>query len=329
MRKFLIVDATNLFFRIKSVLGQRNDADMAGALGIQTCLFSVAKVWEEYKIDHVVFALEGGKSWRRDIYKMYKGARRLKNAEQSDRDREDTEIFFEYMNEFSKFLEEKTNITVLQAARCEADDVIAGFIQLHDEDHHIILSNDSDFFQLLAPNVELYRAQANERCNIDGVWDEKGQPVLDKKTKKPIQSIDPKWELFKKILRGDTSDSILTAVKPRTRETKIREAYEDRTIKGISWANIMYEEWEDHEGVVKSTAERVKLNEKLIDLTKQPADIKHTMFNAIIEACDKKQVAAHDIGFAFMRFCKEYDLQTLSKNSTRITKILKAGYAGD
>ena len=73
---------------------------------------------------------------------------RLKEKEQ-----EEDKLFWETFDEFKKFIYEKTNCTVLQHPQLEADDLIAGFIQCHPTDDHVIISSDTDFHQLLAENV--------------------------------------------------------------------------------------------------------------------------------------------------------------------------------
>ena len=40
-------------------------------------------------------------------------------------------------------------------------------------------------------------------------FNDKGKPVIDKKTKEPKTIEDPEWLLFEKCIRGDTSDNIL------------------------------------------------------------------------------------------------------------------------
>ena len=94
------------------------------------------------------FFLEG-RSWRKDIYAPYKRQRTEARAAQSPREAEEDRVFWETFDEFKGFITEKTNTTVLQHPRLEADDLIAGWIQSHPEDTHIIVSTDGDFAQLI------------------------------------------------------------------------------------------------------------------------------------------------------------------------------------
>jgi hypothetical protein len=63
----------------------------------------------------------------------------------------------------------------------EADDLISGWIWNHPDDHHVIVSSDTDFYQLLAPNVQQYNGVADELHTLEGIFDKKGKLVIDKK----------------------------------------------------------------------------------------------------------------------------------------------------
>jgi len=322
--KFIHVDASNLFFRIKHAV--RGDADTKGAMAVHVCFQAIAKVYHKFEGTHVVFALEGFDNWREKELLAYKAHRKVEKNMRTQREKEDDDIFFEYMNAFSAYLDEKSNVSVLQVRRTEADDVIARWIQLHPDDDHVIISNDSDFFQLLAPNVTIYRAQTNETVTLDSIVDDDGQYVIDKKTNKHKPGPNPEWELFKKILRGDAGDGVGRACLKGMRETKLKEAFDNRIVKGFDWNNVMLQEWEDPDTGMRSVESRYKENQKLIDLSRQPDDIKLLLGEAIIKAADTATIPASKIGFGFMKFCDEYDLSKLAQNPSRHTDYLKAGY---
>lgn len=324
--KFQIIDAMNLFFATKHVV--RGDADQKGAMAIHVAIQSMAKAWRMFDIDHVVMALEGPNNWRYSQLKNYKGQRKLKDLERSARELEEDEIFFSYIDGFAKFINERTNITVLQAPGCEADDMIARWIQLHEDDKHIIISNDTDFYQLLAPNVTIYRPQQKQIIDTTSIIDsETDHLVLDPKTKKPKSPPEPKWELFKKICKGDKTDNILPAIPPRIRETKIRAAYDDRNNKGFDFNNLMLTEYDDPlTGKSVKTLDRFRENERLIDLTKQPKEILDCAAEAIIIAVDKEPIPNSKIGHSFMRFCSEYDLQRIADGFAKFTPMFISKY---
>jgi 5'-3' exonuclease len=86
----------------------------------------------------------------------------------------------------------------LQDKQLEADDLIAGWIQQHPKDKHVIISSDSDFAQLVDANVKQYNGISNTLTTIDGYFTDKGEPVLDKKTGQPKKAPNPEWLLFEK-----------------------------------------------------------------------------------------------------------------------------------
>ena len=66
-------------------------------------------------------------------------------------------MFWEIFDEFKDFVTDKTNCTVTAGIlQLEADDLIAGWVQAHPNDNHVIISTDGDFAQLIAPNVRQY-----------------------------------------------------------------------------------------------------------------------------------------------------------------------------
>lgn len=331
--RFQIIDAMNLIHATKHVV--RGDADQRGGMAIHIALNAMLKAWNMFECNHVVVALEGGKSWRKKALPSYKGHRKLKLLERSQREVEDDEIFFEYSEGFIKLLSERTNVTVLHAEGAEADDMIARWIQLHPEDQHVLISNDTDFYQLLAPNVTIYRPQQREIVDLTSIINsETDEVIIDKKTNNPKKPPEPKWELFKKICKGDGSDNILPAVPPRTRETKIRAAYEDQKGKGYDFNNLMLEEFENplYDSEDKNSKQYMRVldrfyeNQKLIDLTMQPEDVTERMNESIIAAVEADAIPASKIGFSFMRFCNDYQLVRIGEQMQKFTPMLTATY---
>ena len=73
---------------------------------------------------------------------------------------------------FKEFVTDKTNCTVHIIRVLEADDPIAGWIQAHPNDDHVIISTDGDFAQLIAPNVKQYNGVSNTIIH-EGYFDDK------------------------------------------------------------------------------------------------------------------------------------------------------------
>jgi 5'-3' exonuclease len=324
---YIIVDTANTFFRARHVV--RGDAGEKVGMAMHIILNSVKKAWKDFNGTHVIFALEG-RSWRKDVYAPYKRQRTEARAAHSPKEQEEEKVFWETFDQFKDFVTEKTNCTVLQNPKLEADDLIAGWIQSHPNDHHVIISTDGDFAQLIAPNVKQYNGVTGVTTTHEGYFDEKNKPVVDKKTKQVKPAPDPTWLLFEKCMRGDTSDNIFSAY-PGVREkgTKnkvgLREAFADRDSKGYSWNNLMLQRWTDHEGVEQRVRDCYERNKLLCDLTAQPAEIKEIIVNTINTEIEKSK-NIQQVGIRLLKFCAEYDLQRVSDNVQSYAEPLNARY---
>ena len=164
---YILIDTANMFFRARHVA--RGDIDMKLGMCFHIMLNSVRKTWREFNGAHVVFCLEG-RSWRKDFYEPYKKNRQAARDALTPREQEEDKIFWESYQDFSEYLDSKTNCTVLQQQDSEADDMIALWIALHPNDSHIIVSSDSDFYQLLASNVRQYNGITNQVITIEPVY---------------------------------------------------------------------------------------------------------------------------------------------------------------
>jgi 5'-3' exonuclease len=276
-----------------------------------------------------VFCLEG-RSWRKDHYKPYKAQRAASRAAHTEREAEEEKVFWEAFDTFKEFVTEKTNCTVLQNSRLEADDLIAGWIQTHPNDKHVIISTDTDFVQLIAPNVKQYNGVMETTITHEGIFDAKGKRVIDKKTQEPKAIPDPQWLLFEKCMRGDTSDNVFSAY-PGVREkgTKnkvgLREAYGDKDLKGYSWNNLMLQRWTDHNGEEHRVLDDYERNRILIDLSAQPAEIK-TIIKETIATATGANKNISQVGIRLIKFCNLYDLKKISDQAQAYAEPLNARY---
>jgi 5'-3' exonuclease len=326
MAKYLLVDTMNTFFRARHVV--RGDASIKIGMSIHIILNAINKCWKKFDADHVVFALEG-RSWRKDYYEPYKKNRQANRAAMSEAEQEEDKLFFEAYDDFLKFLENKTNCSVLHCEIAEADDMIAQWTALHPDDEHVIVSSDTDFVQLLANNVSQYNGITNELIQLNGVVDDEGKPVIDKKTKEQKVPQNPKYQLFKKCMRGDPSDNVFSAY-PGVREKGTRnkvglmEAFEDMSNKGFNWNNLMLQRWVDHNGVEHRVLDDYERNVVLVDLTKQPQEIKSYINDKIIE--NKKSKNRTQVGGHFMKFCGKWNMQRIADNATSFSIWLQADY---
>ena len=326
MKKYVIIDLQNCMMRSKHSAHQGADVWTRIGLALHITLSSIKKVFEEHKADHVVFCAEG-RSWRKDIDTKYKRNRDQTVKKMSPQDQEELQIFFGMVNEFTAFIKEKTNSTLLQNSICEADDLIARWIQTHPEDHHIIVSTDKDFHQLLSDNVEQFDPIYSFLYTIYGVYDDKGNPAHSN-AGKPIETPDPEFSLFVKCIRGDTSDNVFSAypgvrMKSTKKKIGITEAYNDRKTQGYPWNNFMNQRWTHHDGSEKVVKEQYHKNKLLVDLTMQPDVIKESMDETIKEA--KEQQPKQYIGLEFIKLCNKYELENISSNPQPYVEFFKKG----
>ncbi len=180
-KTYLLFDSANTFFRARHVV-RGDDIYTKTGLALHICMNSVKKCYERFKADHVVFCFEG-RSWRKDFYPRYKQNRKVTRDAMSPAEQEADKVFWETFDELKSFVEDKTNCTTLRHDQLEADDLIAGWVQSHPNDKHIIVSSDSDFYQLLADNVSQYNGITDTLITIDGFYDDKNNEIIDKKTK--------------------------------------------------------------------------------------------------------------------------------------------------
>ena len=309
---YILVDTANTFFRARHVV--RGDADIKLGMALHITFNSIKKAWNDFGGTHVVFCLEG-RSWRKDFYKPYKANRAETRAAMTVREQEEDKLFWETFDAFKEFIETKTNCTVLQHKQLEADDLIAGFIQMHPNDDHVIISTDSDFHQLIAHNVRQYNGVADTLTTIEGIFDKKGKSVIDKKTKEAVAAPNPQWILFEKCMRGDSSDNVFSAYPGvRTKGTKnkvgLTEAYEDKGKKGWAWNNMMLQRWTDHEGTEHRVLDDYERNVTLVDLTAQPEDIRK-LITETIEENTREPKNVSQVGIRLLKFCQLYDMKKI------------------
>ena len=317
---YILIDTANTFFRSRHVIN--GTADIKLGMAFHITLNSIKKAWQDFNGAHLVFCLEG-RSWRKDYYQPYKRNRADARAAASEREQEEDRIFWEAFDTFKEFLITKTNATVLQHPNLEADDLIAGFIQSHPNDDHVIISTDSDFYQLIAPNVRQYNGVSEQTITIDGIFDKKGKRVVDKKTNAEKDIPNPEWILFEKCMRGDPTDNVFSAY-PKIRKNKLLEAFNDRNRKGFSWNNLMLQRWLDHEGKEHRVLDDYERNRRLIDLTYQPDNIKETIIDTIRKSSQPKNIT--QVGIRLLKFCNLYDLKKISDNIQQYSEPFQANY---
>ena len=312
----ILVDTANTFFRARHVT--RGESSEKIGMAIHIMLSSIKKSWQDFEGSHVVFCLEG-RSFRKDIYPPYKRNRKVLLDAMTQSEKDDNDLFWEVYDDFCNFLKTKTNVTVLQNSVVEADDLIARWIDKHPNQKHVIISTDKDLNQLVNANVKQYNGITEETITTDGVFDKKGNPVIDKKTKQEKKLPGIEWMLFEKAMRGDPSDNIFSAypgVRKKGTKNKIGliEAFEDKQNKGYAWNNLMLSKWTDPEGIEHTVSDDYTRNMELVDLHAQPEAIVETIDQTIAQAmAENKNIT--QVGIRFMKFCAKYDLNRVTEQA--------------
>ena len=326
---YALIDTANTFFRARHIASRNSTVEEKIAMALHLTLASTNQIVKRFKIDHVAFCLEG-RSFRKNLYAPYKRNRAVDTMSQTEAEVEENTMFWQTYNTFIQFLKEKTNVSVLRDPNAEADDLIARFIHLHPEDNHWIISTDTDYDQLITDRVVRYNGVGNELVTLNGYLKENGKPVLDKE-KKPKLLGDPQYLLFKKAMRGDTSDNIFSAfpgVREKGSKNKVGliEAYADRTKQGYAWNNMQLQHWQDHNGVEHRVRDDYERNRKLIDLTAQPDDVKLSVDTNIREGV--RRTTTPQVGIHLMKFAGKYELNKIADNADTYARWLNSPYQG-
>jgi 5'-3' exonuclease len=321
--KYLLVDTANLFARARHSSARGADMWQRIGLALHVTFTSILKAHRQHKPDHIIFALES-RSWRKDHTASYKANRKVTKDKMTVREAEEDKEFWQCYEELTNWLNDRTNASVIKVEQAEADDIIARWIALHPSDSHVILSNDSDFHQLLAENVTMYNGLANHLITLEGVFDDNGKPVIDKLTKKHKTVGDPKWILFEKCMRGDPTDNVMSAcpgvrVKGTAKRVGLTEAFADRDRKGWAWNNLMLQRWVDHDGIEHRVLDRYDANRVLIDLTAQPIDIRDKIDTALIAVNPREN---RQIGTQLIKFCAKFELNKISESVQSLADAL-------
>jgi 5'-3' exonuclease len=330
-KKYIVVDGLNTFMRSKHQSSRSSSLEENIAFSIHLMFSMIGKCWRQFNADHIVICTEG-RSWRKEVYKPYKANRAAQRAALTQKEIETDEKFFNAFSDWIQFLTEKTNCTILRHPEAEADDMIARWIATTPNADHIIISSDSDYYQLISDNVTQYNGITDEYITLNGVFRPNMTPIIDKKTNELKTIGDPEWVLFEKCMRGDTSDNIFSAypgVRAKSSKNKVGliEAYENRHLQGFAWNTVMQHTWSDHLGVEHKVGTDYNRNVMLVDLSKQPEELKVKFDSVITESKSAKKVSM--VGLHFLKFCGKYDLNRLSENPKLYTDMLAAQYTDE
>lgn len=191
MDKILFIDAHNSMWRACVKFGTVQPDTPDEVIFTFNFFRNLRPIIEDFAPDKCFFVLEGHPQFRYDLFSDYKANRIVKNAEAR---KESNERFLKTKDIIIPLIQHLP-ITTVCAANYEADDVIATLCDNMKDEDLTVLSNDSDYIQLLQrgwKNVAIYN------------------PI-----KKMFMEAPDYPYVAWKCLNGDKSDNIPALLKPK------------------------------------------------------------------------------------------------------------------
>ena len=308
--KLLVFDISNMLYRTFFANKMKHSAEESAGLAHHAALITLNKYFRTFHPHKVVMAFDRS-SWRKQYTadqelcisgKPYKGNRR---QNMTPAEKEMFAKFTRHLDDFEDMIQRKTSVVCLANDGLEADDLIAGVVELFPDDEVIIVSADKDLVQLLRnTNVQL----------IDPATGKDRRKYLDEEFDGDVD-----YFMFEKCIRGDTGDNVQSAF-PGVRKTRIKKAYTDP----FEQVNLMNETWsigekgteEFKEYIVKELYDENRL---LMDLREQPDVIKERIKLTIEEAFANPGTYSH---FHFLKFLGKYDLKKIAEQVDNFVKML-------
>lgn len=191
MKKFLIVDGSNLLFQMfygmPARIVNQDGKPIQGTLGFVGALLKIIRLVDP---SHIAVVFDGECSNpRADIDSTYKANR----PDYSDIPEEETP--FSQLPDIYAALD-FLGIAHKETENCESDDWIAGYALSDGYQEMVICSFDSDFFQLITPQLTVlrYRGKESILCDMAYIREKLG--------------IEPEQYAAFKSLTGDNADNI-------------------------------------------------------------------------------------------------------------------------
>ena len=264
MIRTLIVDADNLFkIGFHGVREFYHDGQHIG--GIFHFLNVVRKLLIDQEYDKVFVVWDGPNNsiQRKAIYSEYKN-NRTSSLTESKR-----ESFYFQKNRVKQYLEEMF-VRQIDVENSEADDLIAYYCQISEDEDKTIFSSDRDLTQLISEKVSIYSPQAKK-------YFKNGDTIKIDQTEIPHYNVKTY-----KILTGDSSDNI-DGIFYLGEKTFIK-LFPEILEKEISFTDILtkgeelFKEQKDNVALKNLLSGKTKegifgdeffvINEKLVDLSK-------------------------------------------------------------
>lgn len=142
--KNLIIDGQNFFHR--SLAGMFGSSNSDEHIITFNFIRNFKAIVQQFKPDKVYLVLEGHPKHRYALYPEYKANRIIKEGQEEKKNSknkffEETKIILELLQHFP--------VTIVKHPDFECDDVINTLVHSLDKDENIVITSDTDFFQLL------------------------------------------------------------------------------------------------------------------------------------------------------------------------------------
>jgi DNA polymerase-1 len=280
--KNLIFDISPLAYRW--LFSDLNDVKMLGMNIIRSKLLrNLIFTVEKLNPDKVFICFDcQGSNWRKQKYNFYKAHR----AELREKQDVNWEEFYDFLNSFYDELRINFPFVSLRHDKLEADDIAAHLVRRYSNDINTIVTNDSDYLQLLKyKNVEVINALSGKKMVCES----------------------PKKFLEIKILTGDKSDNI-PAVRARTGPATAEDLIDTGEIYKLL-------EEVDAQGNPKEIKRNYDRNKELIDLENTPEGLLMSLENLI----DDYKMADTKLLTTYIR---DRSLRDLFDNISSVRRIL-------
>jgi len=198
------------------------------------------------KYGKMVVCVDGGNSWRKQIFPYYKAARKKARSKIDI----DWTLFYASMETVKNELDEYFPYNVIHFQEMEADDIIGTLSLRLDEEPNIVISSDKDFIQLQAMT--------------------KNTDQYDNINKRFLKVDDPKRYLYDHVMSGDRGDGVPNVLSDD--DTFVVEGKRQKSLgpkKLEQWFGTPLKElFPDQESI-----QRYNRNKRLIDLRQIPKQL--------------------------------------------------------
>ena len=201
----------------------------------------------------LVICHDSSNCWRKDIFPEYKANRK----ERQKTDSVDWNDIYNKLHEIREEISKNFPYKNIRVERTEADDIISVLATKYSKTEKVlIVSNDKDFKQLLhLPNVKQYAPMGNSFVECE----------------------NPHDFLLQHIMMGDSSDGIPNVLSDNDTFV-VKEKRQKRLTKKM--VSLILEEYESNNIPPSFCSDGWERNQKLIDLSKIPDNIQHSILEA-------------------------------------------------